>query len=379
MILRRLELVDVRSYEQQELTFEPGVTLLVGPNAHGKTNLLEAAHRVATGSSHRVASDLPLVRRDAEAGYVRVELDTDAGRRRKIELELRPGAGTRARVDGQAVRQTSDAVGVLRVVLFAPEDLAIVAGDPSERRRFLDDVLAQRRPAYAAARSDYDRVLRQRNRLLKTAGGRGGDVAATLQVWTAQLVAHAATLTAARVAAVHALAGPTSAFYAELADLPEPVTLTYRSSCGLVVSGDPGCGVPDRDALAVQLRAGLEAVADEELARGVTLVGPHRDDLELSVRGLPARGYASHGQHWTLALALRLATYDVLAEVGDHPVVLLDDVFAELDQARRARLAAACQRWGQVLVTAAVEDDVPLRGAVVDVRVVDGRSTVATR
>jgi DNA replication and repair protein RecF len=387
VLLRRLELVDFRSYRHAELVLDAGVTLVVGPNAYGKTNLVEAAHRVATGSSHRVSSDTPLVRAGAQAGYVRVGLVTDAGRCRRVEVELRPGRANRVRVDGQEVRRPAEAVGVLRAVLFAPEDLAIVRGDPGERRRFLDDLLSQRRPAYATARSEYERVLRQRNQLLRTArdgprpaGTAGvGSVAATLQVWTDQLVEYGANLTAARIAAVHALSGPVRSLYRELADRAEPVALTYRSSSGLEVAADAEAGIPDPDVVAGRLRDALAAVAGDERARGVTLIGPHRDDLDVAVRGLPARGYASHGQLWSLALALRLGTYEVMAEVGDRPVVLLDDVFAELDDARRERLAAACTVFDQVIVTAAVERDVPLDGAVVDVQMPDDASRATPR
>jgi DNA replication and repair protein RecF len=383
--LRHLELVDVRSYDRARLAFDPGVTVLVGPNGQGKTNLLEAVLRAATGSSHRVASDGPLVRVGAEVGIIRCEVRTDEGRRRTLELEVGTGRRTRTRVDGQDVRRASDAAGVLRVVLFAPEDVAIVRGDPSERRRFLDDLLGQRRPAFAAARAEYDRVLRQRNQLLKHARGLSGSAreaaGATLGVWTEQLVTHGSQLLAARIAAVRALAGPVDAAYRDLADRPEPISLRYRASTGLVVEGGEEVAdrVPDVTPLAEGMRAALEEAAPEERNRGLTLVGPHRDELELVIGQLPARGYSSHGEAWSLALSLKLATETVLAEVGDRPVVLLDDVFAELDTTRRARLAEACARFDQVLVTAAVEEDVPLVGRRVEVRIVDGTSRLQVR
>jgi DNA replication and repair protein RecF len=258
-----------------------------------------------------------------------------------------------------------------------------VRGDPGERRRFLDDLLSQLRPAFAAARAEYDRVLRQRNQLLKQARGLGGSAreaaTSTLSVWTEALITHGTQILAARLAAVHALAGPVDAFYRELADRPEPVRLTYRSSTGDDVVGRLGDGVPDPAPIGAALRTRLEERAEEEVARGQTLAGPHRDDLVLEIGALPARGYASHGEVWSLALACKLATEQVLGEVGDRPVVLLDDVFAELDTTRRARLADACARFDQVLVTAAVEEDVPLAGPRVDVRLRDGISTVAPR
>ncbi|MEX2504558.1 MAG: DNA replication/repair protein RecF [Egicoccus sp.] len=387
MRVRRLELRDVRSYEAAHLELPPGVTVLVGPNAQGKTNLLEALHRAATGASHRVSSDGPLVRAGAEVGVVRIEAETDEGRRRTLEIELGTARRTRTKVDGHDVRRAAEALGVVRVVLFAPEDVAIVRGDPAERRRFLDELLAQRRPAFAAARSEYERALRQRNQLLKQlrsrggpgsmAGARGG-AAATLEVWTEQLINHGTQLIAARLAAVRTLAGPVDGFYRDLADRPEPIGLTYRSSAGTLADvGDEV--VPDPAPIAAAMRRALADVAADERARGVSLVGPHRDDLELHIGSLPARGYSSHGEAWSLALALKLATFEVLADVGDRPIVLLDDVFAELDTTRRKHLAAACERFDQVLVTAAVEEDVPLEGAMVDVRIEDGRSTLAPR
>lgn len=383
MLLRHLELTDVRSYAHVSVELDAGVTVLVGPNAQGKTNLLEAVIRAATGGSHRVAGDAPLVRAGAEIGVIRCVLETDSGRRRTVELELGTGRRTRTRVDGQDVRRAAEAVGVLRVVAFAPEDLAIVRGDPGDRRRFLDDLLAQRRPAFAVARADYERVLRQRNQLLRQHRGLHGSARgaadATVEAWTEQLVVHGTQVVAARIAAVRALAAPIDAWYRELADRPEPVIMRYqsRASFDQVASGD--ALVPDPAPIATAFRDALTEVAQEERARGMTLVGPHRDDVELILGSLPARGYASHGEAWSLALALRLATVELLSEVGDRPVVLLDDVFAELDETRRRQLAGACGRFGQVLVTAAVEADVPLDGTRIDVRLEDGLSRVYPR
>lgn len=386
MRLRRLELSDVRSYDHVAIELQAGVTVLVGPNGQGKTNLLEAIQRAATGSSHRVAGDGPLVRFGAEIGVVRCQLDTDDGRRRTLDLEVGTGRRTRTRVDGNDVRRAGEAIGVLRAVLFAPEDVAIVRGDPSERRRFLDDVLSQRRPAFAAAKAEQDRALRQRNQLLKQLRGLSGsarDAAmGTLEIWTEQVVTHGSQIIAARIAAVRTLAGPVDRFYRDLADRPEPVRLAYRSSAGEIGldPADPAVHrVPDVAPIAAAMRASFATREREEIARGLTLVGPHRDDLELTIGQLPARGYSSHGEAWSLALALKLATYEILAEVGDRPIVLLDDVFAELDATRRARLAAACTDFDQVLVTAAVEEDVPLDGAKIDVELVDGLTRLRPR
>lgn len=392
MHLEELHLVDVRSYDRADVLLEPGVSLFVGQNGQGKTNLLEAVQRVATGGSHRVSSDTPLVRVPADpdeqppdVGVIRALLRTDEGRRRSVELEVGTGRRTRTRVDGQDVRRASDAVGVLRAVLFAPEDLAIVREQPAQRRDFLDDLLVQRRPAYAATRGEYDRVLRQRNALLKQLrkGGRGGgptgDADATLAVFDQQLAHHGATVWAARLAAVHALSGPVDRAYRTVADRPEAVTLTYQSSTGEEVVGEVGTGVPDPGPLHERLVAAMDEVASDERRRGTTLVGPHRDELLLQIGRMPARGYASHGETWSLALALKLGVHDVVAEVGDSPIVLLDDVFAELDETRRARLAEACADFDQVIVTAAVEADVPLDGVRYDVTLTDGRSVVRRR
>lgn len=389
MLLRHLELTDFRSYEAAALDLERGPTVIVGANAHGKTNLLEAVNRLAVGASHRVAGDTPLVRAGRDAAYVRATCETDAGRRRTVEVELRPGSGTRAKVDGQDVRRTTDAVGVVRAVLAAPEDLEVLRGDPGGRRRLLDDLLSQRRPAYAALLADYNRVLRQRNQLLRSARGLDG-TPSTLVSWTEQLVGHGARIVAARVAAVTALRGPATEIYGRIADRPEPITLTYRDAADrsdLEVAdgqGVEGASPPEEDGPSLEriedrLRAAFDEVAAAERERGVTLVGPHRDDLDLAVSGLPSRGYASHGQLWSLVLALRFAAADVIGEVGDRPVLLLDDVFAELDDARRHRLADLCAEQDQVLVTAAVEGDVPMGGRRLDVGMSDGRSEVTAR
>lgn len=367
MHLDRLELVDFRSYARAELALGPGVRVLVGANAQGKTNLLEAIHYLAVGASHRVALDAPLVRAGCETAVIRARARIDGGARAlSVELELRAGGRNRARVNGQPQPRPRDAIGQVRSVLFAPEDLTLVRGDPSDRRRFLDDLLGQRRPAYQVARQEYERVLRQRNALLKQVrAGRGQD---TLDEWTAALVRGGATLLAARIAVVHALAGPAQAAYRELVgtapagEAAGGVTLTYELSTGRRVTAEPGAGVPDVGDLAAELQAGVAGAAYAERERGLTLVGPHRDDLVLHVGELPAKGFASHGESWSLALALRLASREVLREVGEDPIVLLDDVFAELDDGRRARLAERCEEFEQVLVTAAVDADVPLDG-----------------
>ncbi len=359
MRVERLELVDFRSYRGATLDLADGVTVLVGPNGRGKTNLIEALHRVAVGASHRVAGDTALVREGATDAVIRVALRTDDDRRRTIDLQLGSGR-TRAQVDGQAVRRATEALGVLRVIAFAPEDLAIVRGDPSDRRRFLDQLLSQRRTSYAAALADYERVLRQRNTLLKDLrGGRGAET--TLAPWTDQLVAHGAPLVAARLAAVAALRRPVALAHERLTGSDVPITLAYRADAELTEDDDV-------TTIAAAMHDALTRVADEERRRGVTLVGPHRDELVITLDGLPARTTASQGEAWSVALACKVGSAPLLTGVGDRPVLLLDDVFSELDETRRARVAALCEEFDQVLVTAAVDADVPLAGRRIAVR-----------
>ncbi|MEU6641474.1 DNA replication/repair protein RecF [Saccharomonospora sp. NPDC046836] len=366
MYLRHLQVTDFRSWEHVDLPLEPGPTVLVGQNGRGKTNLVEAIGYVATLGSHRVATDAPLVRHGCERALVRVAV-VNEGRELTIELEIAPGRANRARVNRGAVGRPRDVLGILRTVLFAPEDLALVRGDPGERRRFLDELLVQRAPRYAGVRSDYEKVLKQRNALLKTAGKRRGEdpyALSTLEVWDNHLATAGAQLLAARLNLVADLGPLTSAAYAGVAPESRPVAkIGYRSSLGAALPAD--YGVPDGERADPEKLAGilLEALGASraaELERGVSLVGPHRDELDLVLGDAPAKGYASHGESWSFALALRLGSYELLrGETGGEPVLLLDDVFAELDRRRRARLAEVAASAGQVIVTAAVEEDVP--------------------
>jgi DNA replication and repair protein RecF len=349
--LRRLAVADFRSWERAELDLEPGVSTLVGPNGVGKTNLVEAVGYLATLGSHRVAGDAPLVRRGAERAVVRATV-VHEGRELTVELEIAPGRANRARVNRAPVTRPRDVLGILRTVLFAPEDLALVRGDPAERRRFLDDLLVARRPRFAAVRADYDRVLKQRSALLKTARAGGGTDLRTLDVWDGHLARHGAALLAGRLELVAGLAAPATEAFAEVAPSSAPIALVYRSS-------PEGLLTADADALEPLLLDALTRVRRQEVERGVCLVGPHRDDLELRLGDGPAKGYASHGESWALALALRLASYRLLCADGVEPVLILDDVFAELDDRRRRALAGVAARAEQVLVTAAVADDVP--------------------
>ncbi|MFN8159301.1 MAG: DNA replication/repair protein RecF [Candidatus Nanopelagicales bacterium] len=362
MHVAALSLTDFRSYPQVDLELGPGVTSFVGSNGQGKTNLVEALGYVATLGSHRVSNDAPLVRFGAERALVRAQVVRDE-RPTLVEIEINPGRANRARINRSPVPRPREVLGVLRTVLFAPEDLALVKGDPSERRRFLDELLVARAPRLAGVRSDYDRVLKQRNALLKSAsaarrGGSGaGDVLRTLEVWDSHLATVGADLLAARIDLVSSLSPLVDKAYDTVSSGAGPASIEYVSSLGPEVEL-----LPDRGLLADALLAAVEARRREELDRGLSLVGPHRDDLLLRLGAAPAKGYASHGESWSYALALRLASYDLLrndGSLGGEPVLVLDDVFAELDVARRRRLADLVSGAEQVLVTAAVEADVP--------------------
>jgi DNA replication and repair protein RecF len=364
--LRHLQVTDFRSWPQADLALEPGPTVLVGQNGRGKTNLLEAIGYVATLGSHRVATDAPLIRHGCERALVRVAVVND-DRELTVELEITAGRANRARVNRGAVGRPRDVLGILRTVLFSPEDLALVRGDPGERRRFLDELLVLRAPRYAGVRSDYEKVLKQRNALLKTAGkrrtGREDPYAlSTLEVWDDHLAVAGAELLAARLNLVADLAPHTASAYMGVAPDSRPAEISYRSSLG---AGLPATyGVPDGeraqpDVLKDVLLKALGEARKAELERGISLVGPHRDELELILGESPAKGYASHGESWSFALALRLGSYELLRGEAGEPVLLLDDVFAELDRKRRARLAEVAASAEQVLVTAAVDEDVP--------------------
>ncbi|MBA9002155.1 DNA replication/repair protein RecF [Thermomonospora cellulosilytica] len=464
MHVAHLSLQDFRSYATAEIALRPGVTVFVGPNGQGKTNLVEAIGYVSTHGSHRVATDAPLIRQGAPRAIVRAGVVRD-DRRALIELEINPGKANRARLNRSPVPRPRDILGMLRTVLFAPEDLALVKGDPGERRRFLDELLTARAPRYAGVRADYDRVLKQRNALLKSAAAHrrspGPEVLATLDVWDSHLARLGAELLAARLDLVSDLTPLVARAYAALAPGGGIASLAYRTSVsdrlpplpvlaapengragttpyapsnGATASttgGTPGPGpaaephggasedglgdrqsaarghgdVPgspgrpargaapsagepgregvqtssngaaraahevavdgggaqrvERDVLVAALEEAMRDSRRQELERGVSLVGPHRDELVLQLGGLPARGYASHGESWSFALALRLAAFELLRADGDDPVLILDDVFAELDSGRRRRLAELVAPAEQVLITAAVPEDVP--------------------
>jgi DNA replication and repair protein RecF len=370
--LTRLALTDFRSYRELSLELGAGVSTFCGPNGAGKTNLVEAIGYLATLGSHRVATDAPLVRQGAERAVLRAAL-TGVNGSALVEVELNPGRANRVRLNRAPRPRPRDILGTLHTVLFAPEDLALVKGDPGERRRFLDDLLVATAPRYAGVRADYERVLRQRTALLKSVGGKSHlrgpareAMTATLDTWDAQLARAGAPLLAGRMRLVAALRPHVETAYEAVSGgrPAEGSGMNYRSSA---LNND--VGFDDVAALEMArietaqlekaLLKALAGVRGSELDRGVCLVGPHRDELELSVGGLPARGYASHGESWSLALALRLASFTLLRQGQEDPVLILDDVFAELDAGRRDRLAGLVAGAEQVLITAAVPADVP--------------------
>src|SRR5215470_1233908 len=354
----RLQLTDFRSWPEADLALAPGVSVLVGANGEGKTNLVEAVGYAATLGSHRVATDAALIRRGAERAVIRVTV-VNAGRQLTAELEINTGRPNRARINRAPARRPREVLGIVRLVLFAPEDLALVRGDPAERRRFLDELLVARAPRLAAVRSDYERVLRQRSALLRTARGGTADLR-TLDVWDGHLAAHGAALLAARLDLVADIGPHVTSSYAAVAPESDAARPVYRSTVGLPAGyGVPGGERADAGRLQAALIEELAQVRRSEIERGVCLVGPHRDELELRLGDEVARTFASHGESWSFALSLRLAAFELLRSDGTDPVLVLDDVFAELDRRRRAALAKVAAGAEQVLVTAAVDEDVP--------------------
>ena len=393
MQLTALDLTDYRSYQRLTLPIQPGITVMVGQNGQGKTNIVEAVWYLATLSSHRVPHDAALVHRGESTAIVRASF-LRAGRPLQVDLEITPGKSNRARLQGQNVSRLRDLLGEVRAVLFAPEDLGLVKADPDGRRRFLDELLFVIAPRYASVKADYDRVLKQRGNLLKQmrsmrrgSSGRsvGGldpaeSAASTLEVWDQQLARHGAELLRARLHLVNRLRPHLGYSYLRVAtdegadqalDLPpdqrgqgdSPADILYRSDVLDALGALPGT-LPSTREIHDRMLEMLAARHDDEIDRGVTLTGPHRDDMEIRLHDFPAKGYASHGESWSLALALRLASYDLLrleeGDLGDgEPILILDDVFSELDVHRRERLGRIVTGASQVLITTANDTDIP--------------------
>ncbi len=356
MWVKRLHLVDFRSYDEIDLALDPGAVVLLGPNGQGKTNIVEAIAYCAALDSHRVHGDAALVRSGAERAVIRMTVVV-GDRETTVELQLNPGKSNRVQINGQPVTRNRDVVGTVRCSLFAPEHLRLVKGDPADRRRFLDSVMVQVAPRYIAVRADFERVLKQRNAALRSlASAPGSEAEAVLTAWDDRYVPIAAELTWGRINAVRQLADVVADSYRRISPAADQVEVEYESSVAEARRWD------SKDVVAADLQQELAVRHRDEVRRGVTLVGPHRDDMALSLNGHAARGYASHGEAWSLALALQLASFHVLHRIADDPPVLvLDDVFAELDEKRRDRLLDAVADAEQVLVTAAVPADVPAR------------------
>lgn len=372
MLIKHLSLANFRNYETADVSFSPGVNLLVGPNGQGKTNLIEAIRYLSTLSSHRVAGYLPLIRHaqpEIEQAIIRVLANHD-GRDALLEVELNRSSPNRARINKANATRLRDILGYVNTVTFAPEDLDIVKKDPSNRRAFIDELLVQVSPRFAGVFTDYERVLRQRNTLLRTARQTSakGTALSTLDAWDESLVKFGAEIVAARVALVDRLRPLLTEAYQSIAIANnEPRILTKSSLVGatLVDEDDTSAleNIESSNVAEVEelFRAKLAQIRQSELDRGITMVGPHRDDLVLMLSDLPAKGYASHGESWSFALGLRLASISLLrseTRSGD-PILILDDVFAELDAGRRSRLAELVANNEQVIITAAVGEDVP--------------------
>ena len=359
MWVQALSLTDFRSYEQLDLEFAPGVTTFVGMNGQGKTNIVEAIAYLATLSSLRLSADAPLIKSGSSSAVVRARVREDE-RSVGVDVQILERGSNKARINQSPVTRARDVLGIVRAVVFAPEDLALVRGDPADRRRFLDEVGVQRHPRLSGVRADFDKVLRQRNALVKSAIGRPrSSIASTLSVWNEQLSKLGADIATARAQLIEDLRPFIRSAYESIAGGAE-VDLRYRPSSPRVHHEVQTVDETLRERLELALDADLEDRADDEARRGITLVGPHRDEVDLTLNGLPVKGYASHGESWSMALALRLAAADVLRSDGVDPIVILDDVFAELDASRRTHLAELVGQATQVFITAAVAQDVPV-------------------
>jgi DNA replication and repair protein RecF len=351
-----LTAVDFRSYSFVEINLEPGVTTFIGSNGQGKTNLVEAISYCSTLSSHRVSQDLPLVKSDQPRAIVRTGVK-HLDRTNWLEVEIWPSKTNKAKLNGSDCKKTKEILGILQTITFSPEDLILVKGDPGDKRHFLDELLVQKSSSYTGVKSDYDRVLKQRNALLKSAGPARRNnlesVLATLDVWNDQLANFGSQIIFARNQIINELLPYVSKSYAELAPTSKALNINYLPN----VTTE---SMTQTDLVAA-MKEKLQERQQDELDRGLTLVGPHRDDMEVMIGELPAKGYASHGESWSVALALKLASFDLLkatSPAGD-PVLILDDVFAELDAARRNQLILRVKNVEQVLITAAVMEDVP--------------------
>ena len=344
MRVTKLALTNFRSYKNLELEFEPGPTTFIGNNGSGKTNIAESLIYLAYLSSHRVSQNLPLLNLGSEQAIIRAEIERDA-RTLQVDLEINTNKANRARLNQNPTKSQREILGALQVIYFSPEDLDLVRGEPTHRRDFLDKLLITRAPRLAGVISDYDRVVKQRNTLLKTRAPENA-----LAPWTEQLINLGAQLSAERVALVEALNPYVASNYANLNEV-KPAVISYKSSTD-------GLSTNTKENSQLLTARQLE-VARQEIERGVSLIGPHRDDLHLQLGDFPAKGYASHGESWSMAISLRIGSYNLLKSEGAEPILILDDIFAELDTTRRQQLTSVTQMAEQTFITAAVESDLP--------------------
>jgi DNA replication and repair protein RecF len=344
MRVTKLALTNFRSYKNLELEFAPGPTTFIGNNGSGKTNIAESLIYLSYLSSHRVSQNLPLLTLGADQAIIRAQIESDS-RTLQIDLEINASKANRARINQNPTKSQREILGALQVIYFSPEDLDLVRGEPTHRRDFLDKLLIMRSPRLAGVIADYERVVRQRNTLLKTRAPENA-----IFPWTEQLITYGAQLLSERVALIEKLNPFVTSNYTNLNEVKR-ASITYKSSTeGLSTS------VTENHKI---LTAKQSEVSHQERERGVTLIGPHRDDLHLQLGDFPAKGYASHGESWSIAISLRIASFNLLKSEGSEPILILDDIFAELDTARRAQLTSVTQLSEQTFITAAVESDLP--------------------
>ena len=344
MRVTKLALTNFRSYKKLSLDFEPGLTTFIGDNGSGKTNIAERLIYLSYLSSHRTSTNQPLLHLGSDQAIIRAEIERD-NRTLQVDLEINASKANRARINGNPVKSQREILGALQIIYFSPEDLDLVRGDPSERRNFLDKLLITQSPRLAGVIADYERVVRQRNTLLKTRAPQNA-----LEPWTEQLIRFGAELSAERVKLVDDLNPFVTEHYKNLNEVKEASILYKSATDGL--TADTATNSEILSARAIE-------VAQQERVRGASLIGPHRDDLHLHLGDFPAKGYASHGESWSMAIALRIASYTLLKSEGADPILILDDIFAELDVARRRQLAAVTQLAEQTIITTAVEGDLP--------------------
>jgi DNA replication and repair protein RecF len=344
MRINKLALTNFRSYNSLELELQPGVITFIGDNGSGKTNIAESLIYLAFLSSHRVSNNVPLISLGNQQAIIRAEVQRE-DRTLQIDLEINANKANRARINANPTRSQREILGAIQIVYFSPEDLDLVRGEPGTRRDFLDRLLITRTPRLAGVIADYERVIKQRNALLKTRTS-----AAALAPWNEQLIKIGAELTAERIALIEALNPYVGQNYANLNEI-KPALISYKCSSEGVTKNI------DENITALTKR--LDEVAYQEIERGVSLIGPHRDDLHLQLGDFPAKGYASHGESWSMAISLRIGSFNLLKSEGASPILILDDVFAELDTSRRVQLMSATKIAEQTFITAAVESDLP--------------------